>query len=66
MAMSMIILKKAPSINRPAIAVLWPYLIKVQYSIGCRADIKADSTDLLQYALMGTSYKIDLILKILN
>ena len=58
MAMSMIILKKAPSINRPAIAVLWPSLNKKGFSIvlDAGADIRADATDLLQYALMGTSY----------
>ncbi len=58
MAMAMILLKKAPSINRPAIAVLWPSLNKRGFSVvlDAGADIRADSSDLLQYALMGSSY----------
>ncbi len=58
MALSMIRLRKLPGVNRPAIAVLWPSRnpqgFNVMLDVG--ADIKADAQDLLQYALMGTSY----------
>lgn len=58
MAMSMIRLRKLPGVNRPAIAVLWPsrsaHGFNVMLDVG--ADIRADATDLLQYALMGASY----------
>ncbi len=58
MALSMLRLRKLPGVNRPAIAVLWPSRnpqgFNVMLDVG--ADIRADSRDLLQYALMGASY----------
>ena len=55
MAVSMIRLRKLPGIDRPAIACLWPSRnpggFNVMLDVG--ADIRADATDLLQYALMG-------------
>lgn len=58
MAISMIRLRKLPGVNRPAIACLWPSRgpkpFNVMLDVG--ADIKADATDLLQFALMGASY----------
>lgn len=58
MAMSMIRLRKLPGVNRPAIGILWPsrseHGFNVMLDVG--ADIRADATDLLQYALMGVSY----------
>ncbi len=58
MALSMLRLRKLPGINRPAIAILWPSLnpqgFNVMLDVG--ADVKADANDLLQFALMGTSY----------
>lgn len=58
MAVSMIRLRKLPGVNRPAIAILWPARnpqgFNVMLDVG--ADIRADADDLLQYALMGTSY----------
>lgn len=58
MAVSMIRLRKAPGINRPAIAILWPsdnpQGSNVMLDVG--ADIRAEASDLLQYALMGASY----------
>ena len=58
MALSMIRLRKLPGINRPAIAILWPSRnpqgFNVMLDVG--ADIRADASDLLQYALMGASY----------
>jgi glycerol-3-phosphate acyltransferase PlsX len=58
MAVSMIRLRKLPSINRPAIACLWPSRNKSGFNImlDVGADIRADQEDLLQYALMGASY----------
>lgn len=58
MAISMIRLRKMPGVNRPAIACLWPSRnpggFNVMLDVG--ADIKADAEDLLQYAMMGSSY----------
>lgn len=58
MAVSMIRLRKAPGIYRPAIAILWPSRnpqgFNVMLDVG--ADIRADAPDLLKYALMGASY----------
>lgn len=58
MALSMIRLRKLPGVNRPAIACLWPSRnsggFNVMLDVG--ADIRAESEDLLQYALMGASY----------
>lgn len=58
MAVSMLRLRKMPGVNRPAIACLWPtrtpFGFAVMLDVG--ADVRADATDLLQYALMGASY----------
>jgi glycerol-3-phosphate acyltransferase PlsX len=58
MGLSMVRLRKLPGVNRPAIAVLWPSRnpqgFNVMLDVG--ADIRADAADLVQYALMGTSY----------
>ncbi len=58
MAVSMIRLRKLPGVNRPAIACLWPSRnpqgFNIMLDVG--ADIRADAPDLLQYALMGSSY----------
>jgi glycerol-3-phosphate acyltransferase PlsX len=58
MALSMLRLRKLPGVNRPAIACLWPsrnpHGFNVMLDVG--ADVRADAEDLLQYALMGTSY----------
>ncbi len=58
MALSMIRLRKLPGIIRPAIAILWPSRnaggFNVVLDVG--ADVRADGTDLMQYALMGASY----------
>ena len=58
MAMSMIQLRKAPGVNRPAIAILWPSTNQRGFNIvlDAGADVKADSGDLLQYTLMGVAY----------
>ncbi len=58
MAVSMLRLRKAEGVNRPAIACLWPSRnptgFNVMLDVG--ADIRADQDDLLTYALMGASY----------
>jgi len=58
MAVSMLRLRKAPGVSRPAIAILWPSAgpegFNIMLDVG--ADVKADAPDLLQYALMGASY----------
>ena len=58
MALSTLRLRKLPGVNRPAIAVLWPSrgLQGFNVILDVGADIKADATDLLQYAMMGASY----------
>ncbi len=58
MMLSTVRLRKAPGVNRPAIACLWPSRnpqgFNVMLDVG--ADIKAEANDLVQYALMGASY----------
>ncbi|TCP61992.1 phosphate:acyl-[acyl carrier protein] acyltransferase [Rhodovulum bhavnagarense] len=58
MLLSIVRLRKLPGVNRPAIACLWPsrnpHGFNVMLDVG--ADVRADEHDLLQYALMGTSY----------
>jgi len=56
--MSVVRLRKLPGIYRPAIGVLWPSKNPQGFNIMLDggADIRADAKDLMQYALMGTSY----------
>ncbi|RED13826.1 phosphate acyltransferase PlsX [Pontivivens insulae] len=59
MAISMLRLRKAPGVDRPAIAVLWPNKggdapHNIVLDVG--ADIKAEAKDLVQYAIMGAVY----------
>lgn len=58
MAMSMLRLRKADGVSRPAIACLWPSRNPAGFNImlDAGADIRADQDDLLTYALMGASY----------
>ncbi|HRO12731.1 phosphate acyltransferase PlsX [Amaricoccus sp.] len=58
MALAMLALRKAPGVDRPAIAVLWPSLNPSGYNVllDAGADVRADSDDLLKYAVMGASY----------
>ena len=57
-AMSMLALRRAPGVDRPAIAVHWPaereHGFNVALDMG--ADIRADAPSLLQYAIMGAEY----------
>jgi glycerol-3-phosphate acyltransferase PlsX len=58
MVLSIMRLRKLEGVNRPAIACYWPSRnpqgFNVMLDVG--ADVRADATDLLQYALMGASY----------
>ena len=58
MALAMLALRKAPGVDRPAIAVLWPSLNPAGYNVllDAGADIRADADDLLKFAVMGASY----------
>ncbi|MEL6642076.1 MAG: phosphate acyltransferase PlsX [Pseudomonadota bacterium] len=58
MALSMLRLRKADGVNRPAIACLWPSYNPSGFNVmlDAGADIRADQDDLLTYALMGASY----------
>jgi len=58
MMMSTLRLRRLPGIYRPAIAVMWPSRNPQGFNVlmDAGADIRADAKDLMQYALMGTSY----------
>ncbi|GGO52613.1 phosphate:acyl-[acyl carrier protein] acyltransferase [Roseovarius pacificus] len=58
MLLSVVRLRKLTGIYRPAIAVLWPSNNPQRFNIMLDGggDIRADAKDLMQYALMGTSY----------
>ncbi|WP_316015593.1 phosphate acyltransferase PlsX [Roseobacter sp. HKCCA0434] len=58
MAISMLRLRRAPGVDRPAIAVLWPSKSEAGHTIvlDVGADIRAEARDLLQYAVMGAEY----------
>ena len=58
MALSMVRLRRLPGVTRPAIAILWPSRSPNGFNVllDAGADIRADARDLLQFALMGTSY----------
>ncbi|WP_428928723.1 phosphate acyltransferase PlsX [Marinibacterium sp. SX1] len=58
MALSMVRLRRLDGVSRPAIAVLWPSRNPQGFNVmlDAGADIRADARDLLQFALMGTSY----------
>lgn len=58
MAVSMLQLRRMEGVNRPAIACLWPSRgpqgFNTMLDVG--ADIKAEATDLLAFAIMGVTY----------
>lgn len=58
MAISMVKLRRAPGVNRPAIACLWPSRNKGGFNVllDVGADIRADDDDLVGYAKMGAAY----------
>jgi len=58
MALAMLVLRKTPGVDRPAIAVLWPSMNRSGYNIllDAGADVRADAADLLKFAVMGGSY----------
>lgn len=58
MALSMLKLRKAPGVDRPAIAVFWPSRNPNGYNIvlDVGADVRADAINMLQYAVMGAEY----------
>ena len=58
MAMAILLLRKAPGIDRPAIAVTWPSRAEHGFNtvLDMGADVRADPRNLLQYAVMGAEY----------
>lgn len=58
MAVSMLQLRRMDGVSRPAIACLWPSRGKHGFNtlLDVGADVRADATDLLAYAIMGTTY----------
>jgi len=58
MALSMLKLRKAPGIDRPAIAVLWPSTSAHGYNIvlDVGADVRADDHTMAEFAVMGAEY----------
>ena len=57
-AMAMLVLRKAPGVDRPAIAVHWPakHARGFNVALDMGADIRADARTLVQYAVMGAEY----------
>ena len=58
MAMAMFVLRRAPGVDRPAIAVQWPAATPHGFNIvlDMGADLRADAENLLQFAIMGAEY----------
>ncbi|MEL6476188.1 MAG: phosphate acyltransferase PlsX [Pseudomonadota bacterium] len=58
MAMSVLILRKAPGVDRPAIAVHWPsnHISGFTTVLDVGADLRAEAHNLSQYAVMGAEY----------
>lgn len=58
MAMALFCLRAAPGVKRPALGGLWPSRNQSGYSLALDmgADVRADSEDLVIYALMGAEY----------
>ena len=58
MAMAIFVLRKAPGIDRPAIAVNWPSTAPHGFNtmLDMGADVRADPRNLLQFAVMGAEY----------
>ncbi len=58
MALAMLRLRRLPGVARPAIAVQWPSANPHGFNVllDAGADVRAEAGDLLQYALMGTSF----------
>jgi len=58
MALSMLKLRKAPGVDRPAIAVLWPSTSAHGYNIvlDVGADVRADDRTMAEFAVMGAEY----------
>ena len=57
-AMAMLVLRRAPGVDRPAIAVHWPARNARGFNIALDmgADVRADAKTLVQYAVMGVQY----------
>ena len=57
-AMAMLVLRRAPGVDRPAIAVHWPANNARGFNVALDmgADIRADAQTLVQYAIMGAEY----------
>ena len=57
-AIAMLVLRKAPGIDRPAIAVHWPANNQNGFNVvlDMGADVRADAENLVQYAIMGAEY----------
>jgi len=58
MALSMLQLRRMEGVSRPAIACLWPSRSKHGFAtmLDVGADIRAEASDLLSYAVMGATY----------
>lgn len=58
MALSMLKLRRAPGVDRPAIAVFWPSRNPHGHNIvlDVGAGVRADPVNLLQFAIMGAEY----------
>ncbi len=61
MAISLLVLRRVEGVHRPAIAIYWPSKNPSGYNImlDVGADIRAESPDLINYAVMGAAYASD-------
>ncbi len=57
-AMAMLVLRRAPGVDRPALTVHWPANNARGFNIALDmgADVRADARTLVQYAVMGAEY----------
>lgn len=57
-ALSMHLVKRAPLVDRPAIAVHWPANVKHGFNVvlDMGADVRSDARNLVQHAVMGALY----------
>jgi len=61
MAISLLVLRRIEGVHRPAIAIYWPSKNPAGFNImlDVGADIRAESPDLINYAIMGATYAAD-------
>lgn len=56
MAISMLILRMGPEINRPALTASWPTAVGVTTVLDVGANVSADAEQLVEFAIMGAAF----------